>query len=470
MKKNHCSYTRRHFLQRCGMLALGSSSAMATLTRLQLAQAQTLPADDYKALVCVFLFGGNDAFNMLVPRSTDTYAAYSATRQDLAAAQNTLLPINTNQQAGQEFGLHPELSDLAELYTDGKLAFLGNVGALIEPTTKAAYQSKSAPLPPQLFSHNDQQNFVQSLQSGQRRDGWAGRAAELMANFNSNPNLSMNISLSGNNLWQAAGNIIPYSVNPEGVTALRNLERTLVPDPESENYWGALREQSRVQALQDILNQPHAHRLISAYAASLNKAWDLADEVGAALVTAPEVDTVFPAENRMAAGLQMAAKIIAARNALGSRRQTFFIGVGDFDTHGDQVRRHNILMQQLNDALSAFYAATVELGVADKVTTFTASDFGRTLTSNGDGTDHGWGSHQIILGDAVKGGEIYGQMPDLAIGSENDGGEGRIIPTTSIDQYSATLASWFGLPAQHFAEVFPNLIHFDNADLGFFQS
>lgn len=470
MKKMMTS-NRRQFLQRCSCLALGSSSALSALTSLQLAHAQTAPAEDYKALVCVFLFGGNDAFNMVIPRSTDSYASYAATRLELAVNQSDLLAINTSRQGGQEFGLHPALTDLASLYSNGKLAVLGNVGALVEPTSKSAYQAKTVALPPQLFSHNDQQNFMQSLQSSQRRNGWAGRAADVMAEFNSNPNLSMNISLSGSNLWQSAGSIIPYAVNPEGIATIRNFDRAVAPDPEDPDnvYWNT-RVQSRVQTLEALLAQEQSHVLARAYGSAMAKSWDLADEVGAALNGIGSLTTVFPDENRLAAGLKMTANLIAARSALGAGRQTFFIGVGDFDTHGDQVRRHDILMAQLNAALKAFYDATVELGVADKVTTFTMSDFGRTLTSNGDGTDHGWGSHQLIMGDAVSGGEIYGTMPDLAIGSSDDMGEGRIIPTTGIDQYGATLASWFGLSAGAYADVFPNLSHFDSTDLGFMGS
>jgi len=464
MTKNPLVFSRRHFLNRCGSLALGSSSALATLTGLQLAHAQTQTNSDYKALVCVFLFGGNDAFNMVVPRSTTAYANYAATRQDLKVEQNALIAINSNQQNGVDYGLHPALSDIANLYNQQKLAIIGNVGALVEPTTKLAYQTKSIALPPQLFSHNDQQNFIQSLQSGQNRNGWAGRAADILADTNTNPLLSMNISLSGSNLWQAAGPVIPYSVNPEGLANIRHFDRNLDVGNSTNN-----RELARVKALENILAQPQSHILTKAYAKAMSNAWDLSDEVGAALNSIESLQTVFPEQNRLATSLNMTAKLIAARNTLGASRQTFFIGVGDFDTHGDQNRRHNLLMGQLNDALHAFYSATVELGIADKVTTFTTSDFGRTLTSNGDGTDHGWGSHQFVIGDAIAGGEIYGRMPDLAIGSNDDMGEGRIIPSTSMDQYGATLANWFGLPTNSYADVFPNLMNFDSVDLGFIK-
>lgn len=460
--KKHKQLTRRHFLQRCSALALGSSTSLAALSQLQLSQAFAQSAeDDYKALVCVFLFGGNDAFNMVVPRSDTAYNAYADARRELAVAQEMLLPISSTQGNGVDYGLHPGLSDLAGLYGQNKLAVLGNVGALIEPTSKTAYQNKSVALPPQLFSHNDQQNFAQSLQSSTKRNGWVGRAADVMQALNENARLSMNISLSGSNLWQAGAETVPYSVNPAGINTIRYMDRN------SEDNW----ELARIATLENLLGQQQQHIFVRNYAQAVSKAWDLADEVGAAVSAAPAITTTFPAgENRLGAGLNMVAQLIAARSSLKVSRQTFFVGMGDFDTHGDQNRRQDLLMTQLNDALAAFYAATVELGVADKVTTFTTSDFGRTLSSNGDGTDHGWGGHQFIMGNAIQGGNIYGTMPELALGSNDDMGEGRIIPSTSIDQYAATLAGWFGVPSNIYADVFPNLGNFDTTNLGFMKT
>jgi uncharacterized protein (DUF1501 family) len=229
------------------------------------------------------------------------------------------------------------------------------------------------------------------------------------------------------------------------------------------------RELSRIQIYQTLLNQQQSHPFISEFARSQKLAWELAGDVKQALDAQPALTTVFPANNQLANNLKMVAQLISARAALGVTRQTFFVGVGDYDTHGDQLRRHVNLLTQLGAALKAFYAATVELGVSDQVTSFTASDFGRTLTSNGDGTDHGWGSHQMIMGGAVKGKNIYGTYPDLTINSADDIGEGRIIPTTSIDQYAATLASWYGVPGNEFSTVFPNLHRFNTPTLDFFK-
>ena len=448
--------SRRHFLKRCAALGLGSSSAMATLSRLQLAHAQT-SGSEYKALVCVFLFGGNDALNMLVPREQSYYDEYANSRQNLAIARDQLLPITASSQTSNDFGLHPQLSGLQALYQQNKLAFVANVGSLIEPVTKASYQANNVPLPPQLFSHNDQQKFIQSLQRQANGSGWVGRAADVMADVNANPRLSMNISMSGSNIWQSGSSVIPYSVSPDGVESLEHLNRDSMQT----------RDVQRRAVFEKLLTQNYNHKLTQAYASSQKLAWELSQEVSDALLLAPQINTSFPENNRLAKALQMTAKVIAARDPLSMTRQTFFIGMGDFDTHGDQLYRQPLLMKELNDALVAFYQSMVELGLGDKVTVFTASDFGRTLTSNGDGTDHAWGSHQLVLGDAVNGGNIYGTMPSLAINSDNDIGEGRIIPSLSMDQYAATLAKWFGLDTSAYGDVFPNLVNFGESDLGF---
>jgi uncharacterized protein (DUF1501 family) len=450
---------RRHFLRSIGGVALASSALYAIMARMQMANALVASGDDYKALVCVFLMGGNDAFNMIVPSSTNEHEHYLATRKTLAIDKATLLPITPTTNSGVSYGLHPSMTGVKKLFDNKNLSLIANVGSLIEPTSKAAYNSRTVALPPQLFSHNDQQTFMQSLQSTAQRSGWMGRAAELMNTANPNQNLSMNISLSGANLWQTAGNIIPYSVDQNGVKDLGYLKKNSTDD----------RERLRAQTYQQLLSQAHNNIFQREFSRTQQRAWNLADEVKLAIEAQPIITTAFPANNNLATSLKMVANIIAARNSLQMTRQTFFIGIGDYDTHGDQLNRHVKLLQQLSDGLNAFYDATVELGVADKVTTFTASDFGRTLTSNGDGTDHGWGSHQMIMGGSVVGGDIIGTMPSLQIGSNDDIGEGRVIPSVSMDQYAASLASWYGVPGSNFADVFPNLINFSAPTLPLFN-
>lgn len=459
MERARFALERRNFLRKASCMALGSASIYATSGYFQLANALTQPANDYKALVCVFLFGGNDAFNMLVPRSDAEYTAYKNARQTLALEKNSLLPLATTQASSLQLGLHPAMAPVQKLFDAGKLAFITNLGALVEPVSLAAYQGNKVLLPPQLFSHNDQQTFLQSLQSSARRNGWAGRAADVMSSMNTNKKLSMNISLSGSNIWQSGATVTPYSIDAAGIKELENLN-TKATDA---------REVSRIQIYKALLAQQQENIFQREFARTQILAWDLAGEVKAALDTQAPLQTPFPNGNPLANQLKMVAQLLSARNALEVKRQTFFIGIGDYDTHGDQLRRHELLLGTLSTALEAFYQATEELGIADKVITFTTSDFGRTLTSNGDGTDHGWGSHQMVMGGAIKGGTLYGEFPELTIGGKDDIGEGRIIPTTSMDQYAATLASWYGLPTGNFPDVFPNLARFNNAELGFFK-
>ncbi|MDQ2077743.1 DUF1501 domain-containing protein [Marinimicrobium sp. ABcell2] len=453
MKKFDREINRRKFLRGCLGAAAGSAGFWATQSRLQLAMAQAPPANDYKALVCIFLFGGNDSYNMVIPRSNNEYDIYSDVRQNLAVPQGDILPLEQNTPGSVAYGLHPSMGALQQLFTDNRLAVLANAGALIEPVSKSDYQNRVATLPPQLFSHNDQQNFVQALERGNAATGWAGRAADTMQSMNTNDRLSMNISLGGSNIWQSGQNVFPYSISGRGV--------------ETFAYQGNHDQVTRDQVFRTLMQGADSHIFHREYGAIQERAWELSQELIAALGD-DEPATEFP-EGRLATDMKMVARMISAREALDVSRQIFFVGFGDFDTHGDQNNRQPALLAEVSNAMAAFDSAMQELGMSDQVTTFTATDFGRTLTSNGDGTDHAWGGHQLIMGGAVNGGDIYGTMPDLNLHSDDDIGEGRLIPTTSIDQYGATLANWFGLPGADFGSVFPNLHNFDTTDLGFMK-
>ena len=457
-KSSQHSLSRRNFLKRSALGSLGGSSLFSMMSQFNMANAQVSEVDDYKALVCVFLYGGNDSFNMLVPHSQTEYDAYASTRLSLAVPRENLLPLSPLNSMPADYGLHPELSDLAARFADGKLSFIANVGALIEPTTQDDYVNNRVQLPPQLFSHNDQQNFVMSLQASKPQQGWASRIADAMLDVNTNDSLSMNISLTGVNTLQAGGIITPYHMSSAGVRDYWSIR------PESTEDWDI----NRYAAYRALLDQPQSHLFASQYANTQSRSIELGLEVGAALEASSTVTTIFDESSRLASSLRMVANLVSAREALGMKRQIFFIGIGDYDTHGDQANRYPLLMEELNHSLNSFYDATVELGLSDKITTFTASDFGRTLTSNGDGTDHGWGGHQLIMGDAIDGGKIFGTMPELVIGSNDDIGEGRIIPTTSVDQYVSTLSSWYGLNPTQISELFPNLANFNEANLGLF--
>jgi uncharacterized protein (DUF1501 family) len=456
--KHHHS-SRRDFLKKTALATLGSSSLFSLVSQFNFAHAQTSGVNDYKALVCVFLYGGNDAYSMLVPHSQSEYNSYADTRRNLAIPRSQIIPIAPINSQPADYGLHPELVNIADLFSNQKLSFVNNIGTLIEPTSQLDYVNKRVALPPQLFSHNDQQNFVMSLQATKPQQGWASRMAEMMMDVNGSTDLAMNISLSGANTLQMGGAHAPYTLSAGGVSEYWSIR------PQSTEGWDI----NRVAAYRKILDQNQSHLFAQAFADTQNRSLLLGQQVSSALDSVSPLSTQFDLSSRLSASLRMIANLIAARSTLNMNRQIFFVGIGDYDTHGDQANRYPVLMRELNHSLNAFYNATVELGVAEKVTTFTASDFGRTLTSNGDGTDHGWGSHQMIMGGAIDGGKFFGSMPELTIGSHDDIGEGRIIPTTSVDQYAASLANWYGLPQSNISQTFPNLANFNNLTLPLFS-
>ena len=459
--------TRRQFLRQCGCAALGTTSLASTIWNLRSIRAATANGlrlqtpGDFKALVCLFLYGGNDANNLIIPRDTSDYNAYAAARQQLAIPLASLLPITPSIYSdGRTWGLHPSCVDapagtgtlpgLQSLFAQGKLALLSNVGTLVAPVTRTQYINGTAALPPQLFSHNDQAvHWQTSVPDQPPRTGWGGRMADLLISLNGTAQISMSISLAGTNTFQVGNTVFEYQMSPNGVTSLNG-------------YSGSTKT-----ALDSIISLPHQNLFEDEFARITRRSLDNAALLSTALAGV-NFTTFFPTNNYLADQLKMIAKMIAARDTLGMSRQIFFCSVGGYDTHGDQLTAHANLLNELNAALASFYQATVDLGVADKVTTFTASDFGRTFpVNNGDGSDHGWGSHQLVLGGAVRGGDLYGHMPALVVDGPDDTDEGRWIPTTSVDEYSATLAKWFGVMPTDMATVFPNLNRFAHPDLGF---
>lgn len=409
---------------------------------------------DYKALVCVFLFGGNDSWNMVVPRSSAEYAAYQASRQTLAIDQSALLPINPLVSDGAQYGFHPSMAGMQGLFESGRCAVIANIGPMLEPTTKAQYTARSVALPPQLFSHNDQQDQWHSLRGrSPSKSGWAGRVADALASSTTAQQLSMNVSLSGQTLFQAGERAVPYTMGPQGPVAFAG-------------FGADAFSTSRRQAFTNVVHANYGTLYERAFADTQKRALQFSERVNTALASAPALTTTFPTSN-LAAQLNTVARLIAVRDRLQMSRQIFFVATGGFDTHDAQVADQPGLLGGISDALKAFYDATVELGVSQYVTAFTQSDFGRTLTSNGDGSDHGWGGVQLVVGDAVRGRTFYGAYPQLAIGSEVDVGGGRMIPAVSSDQYAATLARWFGVNETNLATVAPSLAAFSVKDLGF---
>ena len=419
------------------------------------------PFNDYRALVCVFLHGGNDSFNMLVPNTGPEYDIYAASRQNLSIAKEELLPINpVSLTPGSEaFGLHPMMSRMQALFEAGNAAFVANVGPLVEPTTKIEYQNQSVILPSQLFSHNDQQAQWNSLKGANTsKTGWAGRMADLIRSNVANQKMATNASLYGTSLFQSADETIAYVMGQTGPLQFEGFST----DPDDILFDQRLAFQRVVEAQYDSIYE-------RGFADIQARAIDAADSVSMAIQDAQAsgaISTVFP-NTPLGRQLETVAKLIYSRSQLDMQRQIFFVGIGGFDSHDNQNLDQPDLLGGISESIAAFYDATLEIGVSDSVTTFTQSDFGRTLTSNGDGTDHAWGGNQVVVGGAVNGRDIYGNYPVLEIGGAEDVGGGRMIPSTSADQYAATLAKWFGIPDIDLDVVAPNLGNFAERDLGF---
>jgi uncharacterized protein (DUF1501 family) len=457
--------SRRKFVGSC-CAAVGTTGLLSALAQLRLIGALASPsqrlvagaAPDYKALVCLFLQGGNDANNLIVPNDAAGYAAYAVGRGALALPQTGLLPLAPLTSDGRSFGLHPSMPEFQNLFGQGKAAILANVGTLVVPTTLAQYKAGSVPLPSQLFSHNDQQvEWQSSVPDKPFSSGWGGRLADLTNAFNSNNAISMSISLAGQNSFQVGRSVAQYSVSPTGVVSLNGSSSS------ATSAAGI-----RTLAQNDLLAAQNHNLFEAAFSGETQNAIAdsalLAQYVGA---NAPvPFTTAFPASS-LGQQLRMIARLIAAAPSLGLKRQVFFARVGGWDLHANQLGAHATLLADVSASLNAFYSSTVELGVANQVTAFTASDFGRTYNTNGDGSDHGWGSHHLIVGGAVKGHDIYGRVPDLTINGPDDTGRGRWIPSTSVDEYSATLATWFGVSATDLPTVLPNVSRFAKPNLGF---
>ena len=448
--------SRREFLKTSSALAAATFASTPGLAYSQVV-GTAAPFGDYRALVCVFLHGGNDSFNMLVPNTDAEYGVYQASRQNLAIARGELLGINPLSSPGaMPYGLHPMMGDIQTLFETGEAAFVANLGPLVEPTTKTQFRNGSVILPTQLFSHNDQQDQWHSLKgAGTSKTGWAGRIADLIRNNVANQKMAINASLSGTSLFQSADDSIAYVMGPGGPQQFLGFSN----DPSNLFFDQKL-------AFRRIVDAQYNSIYERGFAEIQRRAIDAADTVYAAIESAQPLLTAFPG-TALGIQLETVAKLIASRDQLEMQRQIFFVGVGGFDSHDNQNADQPGLLGDVSASIAAFFAATKELGIAESVTTFTQSDFGRTLTSNGDGTDHAWGGNQLVVGGAVRGQDIYGTYPLLQIDGDDDVGGGRMIPTTSADQYAATLAKWFGIPDVDLDVVAPNIDNFVARDLGF---
>lgn len=483
-RENRTHASRRRFLQ-----AMGGIASLPLVGALSEAALGAGPFSDYRALVCVFLYGGNDSHNMVVPLDA-RYPVYAANRGPLALPLSSLQATAIADPVQGAFALHPRMTRAASLYRAGKLAVVSNVGVLVRPVTKADYE-RNLHLPPQLFSHDDMQESWATCTPGSlTKEGWGGRFADLLQASSAGP-MPIGVATGASGVFfkgfQTAG---------QEVAAYRS---ATVPIVQRIRAWREGDVLAKPQAVyQSLLAAARTNLLQQQYGEMAARTVAANDFVLGALYNGPDgagryaerfpLTTAFPAGNPLAAQLRSVAMLIAARQALGVKRQIFFVFVGgSFDNHSDQFDAtysplqpgpgapsilfgtHADLLLQLDTAVQAFYDATVELGVANQVTTFTASDFGRTFTSNGKGSDHGWGSHHMVVGGAVKGGRLYGTFHNAQLGAANpvDAGQGRLIPDFGVDQYGATLARWLGATGGDLGTVFPNLGHFATADLGF---
>jgi uncharacterized protein (DUF1501 family) len=446
------SYNRRSFIQYASLAAGGSLVGLRPFGALN-AFAQTAPASGYKALVCVFMFGGNDANNTLVPTDTAGYDNYATLRGPLALPQSQLIQLASLPH----YGLHGSLPEIAQLVDSGAAALIANVGTLVAPTTRANVTAQLN-LPSNLFSHSDQQlQWQNAAQSSATSTGWAGRMSDLLgSSFNPSASIPMITSVAGDTLFCDGQSTTPLAVSPGNLSGVSCGE-------------GTAECGVRQVLAQSFLSFASGLNLVQADNAISQNAARYAGVLTQAVSSIAPLGTVFPANNPIATQLKQIAQLMQVRSSFGVNRQIFFAGVGNFDTHADQAGQQSLLLGQVSSAMSAFYQATQELGIANQVTTFTMSDFSRTLQPNSNsGSDHGWGSHHIVLGGAVRGAKLYGTYPTLALGGPDDFDvNGRWIPSTSTVQYAATLASWFGVSAAQLNTIFPSLGAFSSANLGF---
>jgi len=454
------SPARRRLLQSaCATASAGAiGAALSSLRMTQLVTAAQGDAADYRGLVCLFMFGGNDSANLIIPNGAgpasdnSSYAAYHQIRGHLAVPQSELLPIANPGGDGRAFAMPSFTPELAQRYAAGELALIANIGSLVAPISLQDYYGGGEALRPyQLFSHKEQLEQWQSSLAQNVDKGWGGRLADYIHHLNGNSQMSMSVSLGGVNLFEVGSSVFQYGITPEGAVL--------------EGFDGSPRSEIRRQALGNLMGRRRDHLLEQAYADTMNRAVDQHALLTSVLDTRPPLQTTFP-DTTLGRQLQMIARMIGAREEFGLRRQIFFCSKPGFDTHETQENQPELL-GDVSQCIAAFNDAMTELSAADEVTLFTASDFGRTTESNGKGSDHGWGGHHVVTGGAVRGGQIYGRMPVMEIEGPDDVGRGRWLPSTAVDELAATLARWFGVPDRDLELVVPNLGRFANRDLGF---
>ena len=470
----YSNLTRRGLLKSTAALAMQRVSIpMATSLGL-MADAAAQSANDYKALVCIFLYGANDHYNTVIPYDVATHTNYYNIRRGtptagtvydgIAIGRNALsaTALSTALSDGRQMALNPEMSALQNLFENKRASILMNVGPLVVPTSRLQYDNKSVPLPPKLFSHNDQQAYWQSsFQTEGGAKGWGGRAADLLLSNNSKSTLTC-ISINGNALFLSGQNAISYQMSSTGATTINAIK--------GKSLFGSA---NCAAALQTLITQQSSLPMASDYTTVTKRALDTYDGIVAAIgaTASASMNALFPssATNSLSAQLKMVARMIEQQATFGMKRQVFMVGIGGFDLHDFLATQHPPLLQKLSSAMKEFDDAMTSLGKGSQVTAFTASDFGRTLTSNGDGSDHGWGSHHFVMGGAVNGGKFLGTAPEIGLTHNQQVGSGRLLPSTAVDQLGAELAAWFGVSATDVKTVLPNAKNFDLYKLGLFK-
>ena len=469
MKKSAKNLSRRKFIGQVSCAAVGSASLFSTLLNLRMASTAAAQSDPlfvdtpYRALVCLFLGGGNDSYNMLAPIDSTSYAQYADVRSDLAIPRDEFLPLTPrNNLQGRQLGLHPSMPEVRDLFQSDDVALVTNVGTLVQPITLQEFKNDLKPIPRGLFSHSDQvEQWQTSVPDSAANFGWGGRTADLLGSLNDNDRIAMNISLNGTNLWQSGERSTQYQITPDGSISRDEYDT-------SPGGWNAMVG----AAVDSQLDQQYANLFQQTYSKISRDAIQTHEEFSAAtgsvtpftatVFTDPNTDTYdeIRAINELAAYFTMVAKTIASNGTLGLRRQTFFIKLDGWDHHDEVIKTQGSMLKTVSRCLGYFNALMKEIQMNEQVTLFTASDFARTLTSNGKGSDHGWGGNQIVMGGDVKGRRIFGDYPELYADNNLDTGRGRLIPTLAVDQYFAELATWLGVQASDLSAVLPNIERF----------
>jgi uncharacterized protein (DUF1501 family) len=453
--------SRRAFLKRSSALGLAGVATPFVTSLGAIGEAAAATATDYKALVCIFLYGGNDYANTLPPYDAASYAQYLAARSNIAHTREslaaTVLTPTVALAGGRQYAMAPTMGPLAQLFAAGKTAVMLNVGTLVQPTTKAQFTSNAVKLPPKLFSHNDQQSYFQASNPEGATSGWGGRIGDLFQSGNGSSTLTC-INTSGNAVYLTGKTAVQYAIGTGGPVPLLN---------NASSIYGSA---TAASTLRSLMTGNSSNLLANEHAKVSKRALDTYAQVNGALAGAPAANfPLFPTGNSLADQLKIVARMISVSQELGAKRQVFFVSLGGFDMHDRLVADHPTRIGMVANAIKAFYDTTVAMGVADKVTSFTASDFGRTLQSNDDGSDHGWGGMHFVTGGAVNGQRFYGTPPAIGNNTPDDVGQGRLLPTMSVDQYAATLAGWFGVTPGNMSTVLPNIGNYNPStwNLGF---